>query len=111
MASSSKKTTQARKVKHSLITEDEVEELCDKLEINREELNSEIRKRLDSSSNLSFYPSRTVLLSAVLTDKILFNEVTSEFVDNFIQIIRETFHSSLSATDKKLLWPMHGQNS
>ena len=42
-ASSSKKTTQARKVKNSLITstEDEVEELCDKLEIKREELNGE----------------------------------------------------------------------
>ena len=45
-ASSSKKTTQARKVKHSLITEDEVEELCDKLEINREERNSEIKRGL-----------------------------------------------------------------
>ena len=41
------------------LTEDEVEELCDKLEIKREELDREIKKKLDSSANLSFYPSRT----------------------------------------------------
>ena len=34
--------------------EDEVEELCDKLEIKREELEREIKKKLDSSANLSF---------------------------------------------------------
>ena len=36
------------------LTKDEVEELCDKLEIKREELEREIKKKLDSSANLSF---------------------------------------------------------
>ena len=98
--SSSKKTTQARKVQNSL-TEDEFEEFCDKLEIKREELDGEIKKKLNSSSNLLFYPSRSALMAAVLADKVVLNEVTSEFVDDFIQIIHETFHSSLSTTDKK----------
>ena len=83
------------------LTEDEVEELCDKLEIKREELDREIKEKLDSSANLSFYPSRTALMEAVVTDKVGFNEVTSEFVDDFIQVIHGTSHSSLSATDKK----------
>ena len=86
--SSSKKTTQARRVKNSL-TEDEVEELCDKLEIKREELDGKIKKKLDSSANLSFYPSRTALMAAVLADKVVLNEVTSEFVDDFILVIHD----------------------
>ena len=86
--SSSKKTTQARRVKNSL-TEDEVEELCDKLEIKREELDGKIKKRLDSSANLSFYPYRTALMAAVLADKVVLNEVTSEFVDDFILVIHD----------------------
>ena len=98
-ASSFKKITQARGVKHTL-TEDEVEELCDKLEIKREELDREIKKKHDSSANLSFYPCRTALMAAVLADKVGVNEVTSEFVDDFIQVIHDKFHSSLSATDK-----------
>ena len=83
------------------LTEDEVEELCDKLEIKREALDREIKKKLDSSANLSFYPSRTALIEAVLVDKVGVNEVTSEFVDKFIQVIHDTFPFSLSATDKK----------
>ena len=40
-------------------------------------------------------------MEAVLADKVGVNEVTSEFVDDFIQVIHDTFHSSLSAKDKK----------
>ena len=40
-------------------------------------------------------------MAAVLADKVGVNEVTSEFVHDFIQDIHDTFHSSLSATDKK----------
>ena len=40
-------------MKNSL-SEDEVEELCDKLEIKRQELEREIKKKLDSSANLAF---------------------------------------------------------
>ena len=87
-------------MKNRLI-EDEVEELFDKLEIKREALDREIKKKLDSSANLSFYPSRRALIEAVLADKVRVNEVTSEFVDDFIQVIHDTFPSSLSATDKK----------
>ena len=40
-------------------------------------------------------------MAAVLADKVVLNEVTSEFVDDFIQVIHDTFHSILSATDTK----------
>ena len=40
-------------------------------------------------------------MAAVLADKVVLNEVTSEFVDDFIQVIHDMFHSSLSATDTK----------
>ena len=99
-APSSKTPTQEQKVK-SRLTEDKVEDLCDKLEIKREELDGEIKKKLDSSANLSFYPSRMALMAAVLADKVVLNEATSEFEDDFIEIIHNTFHSSLSATNKK----------
>ena len=59
------------------------------------------KKKLDSSANLSFYPSKTALMAAVLADKVGVNKVTSEFVDDFILDIHDTYHSSLSATDKK----------
>ena len=39
-------------------------------------------------------------MEAVLADKVGVNEVTSEFVDDFIQVIHGKFPSSLSATDK-----------
>ena len=42
-------------------------------------------------------------MEAVLADKVGVNEVTSEFVDDLTQVIHDTFHSSLSATDKKAL--------
>ena len=99
-ASSSKPTTQARKGKNC-VSAGEVEDLCEKLEVKREELDGEIRKKLDSSTNMSFYPSRSALKAAVLADKDVLSEVTSEFIDEFIQIIHDTFDSSLSATDKK----------
>ena len=60
--------------------------MWDKLEIEREELDREIKKKLDFSANLSFYPSRTALMEAVLADKVGGNEVTSEFVVDFIQV-------------------------
>ena len=37
-----------------------------------------------------------------LKDKVVLDQVTSEFVDDVIQIIHGTFDSSLSATTKKL---------
>ena len=46
-------------MKNSSLSEDEVEELCDKLESKRQELDREIKKKLDSFANLAFYPSRT----------------------------------------------------
>ena len=47
-------------MKHTVsLSDDEVEELCDKLEIKRQELDRGIKEKLDSSANLSFYPSRT----------------------------------------------------
>lgn len=36
-----------------------------------------------------------------LKDKVVLDQVTSEFVDDVIQIIHGTFDSSLSATTKK----------
>ena len=40
-------------------------------------------------------------MAAVLADKVFVNEVTSEFVDDFILDIHDTYDSSLSATYKK----------
>ena len=40
-------------------------------------------------------------MAAVLSYKVVLNEVTSEFVDDFIQVIHDTFHSGLSGTDIK----------
>ena len=40
-------------------------------------------------------------MAAVLADKVVLIEVTSEFVDDFFQVIHDMFHSSLSATDTK----------
>lgn len=38
-----------------------------------------------------------------LEDKVVLDQVTSEFVDDVIQIIHGTFDLSLSATTKKLI--------
>lgn len=37
-----------------------------------------------------------------LEDKVVLDQVTSEFVDDVIQMIHDTFDLSLSATTKKL---------
>ena len=42
-------------------------------------------------------------MAAVLADKVVLNDVTSEFVDDFIQVIHDTFHSSAPAKDKKVV--------
>ena len=39
--------------------------------------------------------------AAVLADNDVLNEITSEFLDKFIQTIHDSFDYGLSATDKK----------
>lgn len=75
--------------------------MCGKIEIKREELDGEIKMKLDSSARLAFYPSTLALKAAVLADKVVLNMVTSDFVDKFIQIVNNSFDSGLSVAGKK----------
>ena len=82
-------------------SEEEVEELCERLESKRHDLDCEIGRKLESSPNLAFYPSRAALKEAILGDKNVLNEITDEFVDEFIGVIHDVYHTKMTATDKK----------
>ena len=55
-----KKSSKKRKASKNILSEEEVEELCERLESKRHDLDCEIARKLKSSPNLAFYPSRTV---------------------------------------------------
>ena len=46
------------KASKSILSEEEVEELCERLESKRHALDCEIARKLESSPNRAFYPSR-----------------------------------------------------
>lgn len=96
-----KKSSKKRKVSKNILSEEEVEELCERLESKRHDLYSEIAKKLESSPNLTFYPSRSALKEAILGDKNVLNEITDEFVEEFIGVIGDVYHTKMTATDKK----------
>ena len=56
-----KKSSKKRKASKNVLSEEEVEELCERLESKRHDLDCEIARKLESSSNLAFYPSRAAL--------------------------------------------------
>ena len=56
-----KKSSKKRKPSKNIFSEEETEELCERLESKRHDLDCEIAKKLESSPNLAFYLSRAAL--------------------------------------------------
>ena len=81
-----KKSFKKREASKNILSEEEVEELCERLESKRHELDCEIARKLESSPNLAFYPSRAALKEAILGDINVLNEITDEFVDEFMEL-------------------------
>ena len=96
-----KKSSKKRKASKNIRSEEELEELCERLESTRNDLDCEIARKLESSPNLAFYPSRAALKETKLVDKNVLNEITDEFVDEFIGVIHDVYHTKMTATDKK----------
>ena len=95
-----RKSSKRRKASKNILSKEEVEELCERLESKRHDLDCEIARKLESSPNLAFYPSRAALKEAILGDKNVLNEITDEFVDEFIGVIHDVYHTKMTATDK-----------
>ena len=89
-----------RKASKNILSEEEVEELCERLESKRHDLDCEIARNLESSPSLAFYPSRAALKETILGDKNVLNEITDKFVDEFIGVIHDVYHTKMTATDK-----------
>ena len=98
-----KKSSKKRKASKNILSEEEIEELCESLESKRHDLDCEIARKLKSSPNLAFYPSRAALKEAILGDKNVLNEITDEFVNEFIGVIHDGNHIKMTATDKKVV--------
>ena len=97
-----KKSSKKRKASKNILSEEEVEELCERLESKRHDLDCEIARKLKSSPNLAFYPSRAALKEAILSDKNVLNEITDEFVNEFIGVIHDVYHTKMTTADKKV---------
>ena len=78
-----RKSSKKRKASKNILSEEEVEELCERLESKRHDLDCEIARKLESSPNLEFYPSRAALKEAILGDKNVLNEITDELIAMF----------------------------
>ena len=92
-----KKSSKKRKASKNILSEgEEVEELCERLESKRHDLDCEIARKLESSPNLAFYPSRAALKKAILGDKNVLNEITDEFVDEFIGVIHDVYRTKMT---------------
>ena len=87
-----KKSSKKRKASKNIFSEEEIEELCERLESMRHDLDCEIARKLESSPNIAFYPSRAGLKEAILSDKNVVNEITDEFVDEFMSYSRCLSH-------------------
>ena len=62
---------------------------------------TEIARKLESSPNLAFYPSRAALKETILGDKNVLNEITDEFVEEFIRVMHDVYQTKMTATDEK----------
>lgn len=71
-----------------------------RLESKRHDLGSEIARTIEWSPNLTFYPSRAALKEAIVGDKNVLNEITDDFVNEFIEVIHNVYHKKMTATDK-----------
>ena len=98
-----KKSSKKRKAPENILSEEEVEKLCERLESKRHDFDCEIARKLKSSPNLAFYPSRAALKEAILGDKNVLNEITDEFVNEFIGVIHDVYQTRITATDKKVV--------
>ena len=96
-----KESSKKRKASKNILSEEEVEELCERLESKRHDLDCEIARKLESSPNLAFYPSRAASKETILGDKNVVNEITDEFVEEFIRVMHDVYHTKMTATDKK----------
>ena len=83
------------------LSEEEMEDLCEQLEERRQDLDVKIREKMASSVNLEFYPSRVALRKELLADKSVLSELTSEFIDEFIELIRRIFLTNMTPGNKK----------
>ena len=83
------------------LSEDEMEDLCGQLEEKRQDLDVKIREKMASSVNLEFYPSRVALRKELLADKSVLSELTSEFIDKLIELIRRIFLTNMTPRNKK----------
>ena len=97
------KSSKKRKASKNILSEEEVEELCEWLESKRHDLDCEIARKLESSPNLAFYPSRAALKEAILGDINVLNEITDEFVDEFRGVIHDVYHTKMKPTGKKVV--------
>jgi len=100
---SANKSLKKRKASKNILSEEEVEELCERLESKRHDLDCEIARKLESSPNQAFYPSRAALKEAILGDINVLNEITDEFVDEFRGVIHDVYHTKMKPTDKKVV--------
>ena len=73
------KSSKKRKASKNILSEEEVEELCERLESKRHDIDCEIARKLESSPNLAFYLSRAALKEAILGDINVLNEITARF--------------------------------
>ena len=78
-----------------------MEDLCGQLEERRQDLDVEIREKMASSVNLELYPSRVALRKELLADKSVLYELTSEFIDELIELIRRIFLTNMTSRNKK----------
>ena len=70
------------------------------VEDKREKLDRTITDKVKSSANLGFYTSKQILRKALLADENedvgdVLTELTGDFIDEFIEIIRETFSTRM----------------
>ena len=96
-----KKSSKKQKASKNILSEEEVEELCERLESKRHDLDCEIARKLESSPNLAFYSSRAALKETILGDKNVLNEITDEFLDEFIGVIHDVYHTKMTAKKTK----------
>ena len=98
-----KKSSKKRKASKNILSEEEVEELCERLESKRHDLDCEIPRKLKSGPNLAFSPARAALKEAIVGDKNVLNKITDEFVNEFIGVIHDVYHTKMTATEKKVV--------
>lgn len=95
------------------ISEEDLEELCGMLEEKREELDRLIKQKMESSTNLEFYPLRTVLRKALLAvenNKDVLAELTGDFIRmNSLKLCGKFSLTECQLLTEKLPWPMRGQ--